>query len=62
LLPNDSIIVRKHGDDNKDEWDIKGAAREARICAHQGGNPIQFGIPKFDFESKLESRTISTSI
>jgi hypothetical protein len=25
LLPNDLIIVRNHGDDEKDEWDIKRA-------------------------------------
>jgi hypothetical protein len=23
LLPNDLIIVRNHGDDDEDEWDIK---------------------------------------
>jgi hypothetical protein len=23
LLPNDSIIVRNHGDDEEDDWDIK---------------------------------------
>jgi hypothetical protein len=25
LLSNDSIIVRNHGDDDEDEWDIKRA-------------------------------------
>jgi hypothetical protein len=25
LLPNDLIIVRNHGDDEEDEWDIKRA-------------------------------------
>jgi hypothetical protein len=25
--------------------------REATRCAHQGGDPIQFRIPEFDFES-----------
>jgi hypothetical protein len=25
LLPNDLIIVRKHEDDEEDEWDIKRA-------------------------------------
>jgi hypothetical protein len=30
---------------------------EARRCAHQGGDPIQFGILEFDFKSTSESRT-----
>jgi hypothetical protein len=34
---------------------------EARRCAHQGGDPIQFRILEFDFESNLESRTTSAS-
>jgi hypothetical protein len=34
---------------------------EARRCAHQGGDPIQFRIPEFDFESNSESRTTSDS-
>jgi hypothetical protein len=36
-------------------------AREARRRAHQGGDPIQFVIPEFDFDSNSESRTTSTS-
>jgi hypothetical protein len=34
---------------------------EARKCQHQGGDPIQFEISKFDFESNLESRITSAS-
>jgi hypothetical protein len=34
---------------------------EARRCAHQAGDPIQFGILEFDFESNSESRTTPTS-
>jgi hypothetical protein len=34
---------------------------EARRGAHQGGDPIQFGIPEFDFESNSKSRTTSAS-
>jgi hypothetical protein len=33
LLPNDLIIVRNHGDDEEDEWDIK-RARERQGDAH----------------------------
>jgi hypothetical protein len=50
LLPNDLIIVRNHGDDEEDEWDIKRALERQ-------GDPIQFRIPEFDFESNSESRT-----
>jgi hypothetical protein len=32
---------------------------EARRCGHQGGDPIQFRILEFDFESNSESRTTS---
>jgi hypothetical protein len=35
--------------------------REAKRCAHQGGDPIQFGISEFDFESNSESRTTAPS-
>jgi hypothetical protein len=34
---------------------------EERRCAHQGGDPIQFGILEFDFKSNSESRTTSPS-
>jgi hypothetical protein len=34
-------------------------AGEARRGAHQGGDPIQFGISEFGFESNLESKTTS---
>jgi hypothetical protein len=41
--------------------EIKEDAGEARKCAHQGRDPIQFGISLFDFESNSESRTTSPS-
>jgi hypothetical protein len=50
LLPNDLIILRNHGDDEEDEWDIKRALERQE-------DPIQFRIPEFDFESNSESRT-----
>jgi hypothetical protein len=34
---------------------------EGRRSAHQGGDPIQFGISEFDFESNSESMTTLTS-
>jgi hypothetical protein len=34
---------------------------EARRCAHKGGDPFQFRIPEFDFESNSEYRTTSAS-
>jgi hypothetical protein len=36
-------------------------AGEARRCAHQGGDPIQFRIQEFDFESNSKSKTTSAS-
>jgi hypothetical protein len=35
--------------------------REARRCTHQGGDPIKFRIPEFDFKFNTESRTTSAS-
>jgi hypothetical protein len=43
LLPNDLIIVRNHGDDEKDERDIKGA------LVRQGDTHI-----KVEIQSNLE--------
>jgi hypothetical protein len=34
---------------------------EARRCTHRGGDPIQFRISDFDFESNSESMTTSPS-
>jgi hypothetical protein len=34
---------------------------EARRCTHQCGDPIQFRIPEFDFESKSVPKTTSAS-
>jgi hypothetical protein len=34
---------------------------EARRCAYQGRDLIQFGIPEFDFESNSMSRTTLAS-
>jgi hypothetical protein len=34
---------------------------DPRRHTHQGGDPIQFGILEFDFESNSEPRTISPS-
>jgi hypothetical protein len=39
----------------------KEGAVELREHAQQGGEPIQFGVRKSDFESNLESRTILPS-
>jgi hypothetical protein len=61
LLLNDLIIVRNHGDDEEDEWDHQEGAGEARRCAYQFGDPIQFGIPEFNFESNSEFRTTLAS-
>jgi hypothetical protein len=44
LLPNDLIIVRNHGDEEEDEWDIK------RVHERQGDVHI-----KVEIKSNLES-------
>jgi hypothetical protein len=49
LLPNNLIIVRNHGDEEEDEWDIKRVL-ERQGDAHRVGAPIQFRISEFDFE------------
>jgi hypothetical protein len=38
--------------------DQEGAG-DARRFTHQGGDPIQFRIPEFDFKSNSEFRTTS---
>jgi hypothetical protein len=43
LLPNDLVIVRDHGDDEEDEWDMK------RVLERQGDAHI-----KVDIKSNLE--------
>jgi hypothetical protein len=40
---------------------IQEGAGEAKRCAHQGGDQIQFRIPEFDFEPNSGSRTTSPS-
>jgi hypothetical protein len=59
LLPNDLIVLRNQGEDHGGQMKHQEGAREPRIDAREGGEPIQFGIA--EFESNLESRTISYS-
>ena len=52
LLPNDLIIVRNHGDDEKDVGEEFGGVVD------QQGQPIGVGGPiQVEFESALESRS-----
>jgi hypothetical protein len=50
LLPNDLIIVRNHGDDEEDEWDIK------RALEGQGDAHIKVEIQS---NSEFQSLTLS---
>jgi hypothetical protein len=50
LLPNDSIIVRNHGDDDEDEWDIN------RALERQGYMHI-----KVDIQSNSEFQSLTLS-
>jgi hypothetical protein len=59
LLPNDLIILRNQGEDYGGQMEHQEGAGEPRRRAREGGEPIQFGIAKF--ESNSESRTISYS-
>jgi hypothetical protein len=59
LLPNDLIILRNQGDDHGGQTEHHEGAGEPRRRAHEGGEPIQFGI--VEFESNSESRTTSYS-
>jgi hypothetical protein len=52
LLPNDLIIVRNHGDDEEDEWDIK------RVLERQGDAHIKVEIQlNSEFQSLTSSPT-----
>jgi hypothetical protein len=50
LLPNDLIIIRNHGDDEEDEWDIK------RVLERQGYAHIKV---EFQSDSEFQSSTSS---
>jgi hypothetical protein len=50
LLPNDLIIVRNHGDDEEDEWDIK------RVLKIQEDTHI-----KVEIQSNLEFQSLTSS-
>jgi hypothetical protein len=55
LLPNDLIIIRKHRDDEEDEWDIK------RVLERQGDAHIKMEIQSnLKFQSLTSSPTRST--
>jgi hypothetical protein len=56
LLPNNLLILRNQGEDHRGQMEYQEGAREPRRRAREGGEPIQFGIAKF--ESNSESRTI----
>jgi hypothetical protein len=55
LLPNDIIVVRNHGDDEDDEWDIK------RVLERQGDAHIKVEIQSnSEFQSLTSSPTQSS--
>jgi hypothetical protein len=51
LLPNDLIIVRNHGDEEEDEWDIK------RVLERQGDTHI-----KVEIQSNSEFQSMTSSL
>jgi hypothetical protein len=51
LLPNDLIIVRNHGDEEEDEWDIK------RVQERQGDTHI-----KVEIKSNAEFQSLTSSL
>jgi hypothetical protein len=59
LLSNNLIILRNQGEDHGGQTEHQEGAREPRRCAHEGGEPIQFGIA--EFESNSESSITSYS-
>jgi hypothetical protein len=59
LLPNDLIILRNQVDDHGGQMEYQEGAGEPRRRAREGGEPIQFGIVEFEYNS--ESRTTSYS-
>jgi hypothetical protein len=59
LLPNDLIVLRNQGEDHGAQTEHQEGVGEPRRHAREGGEPIQFGIA--EFESNLESKTISYS-
>jgi hypothetical protein len=54
LLPNDLILLRNQGEDHGGKTEHLEGGGESRRRAHEGAEPIQFGIA--EFESNSESR------
>jgi hypothetical protein len=57
LLPNNLIVIRNQGVDHGGHVGHQEGAEEPSEHAHKGGEPIQFGVTKSDFELNSESRT-----
>jgi hypothetical protein len=56
-LPRDRELLRDEGVDHGGHVGQQEGAREIRICTHQCGDAIQFGIARSNFESITGSRT-----
>jgi hypothetical protein len=61
LLPNDLIVIRNQGVDHGAHVGYKESVGEPRRHAHQGGDPIPFGITESNFESNSKSKTTMPS-
>jgi hypothetical protein len=55
LLPNDLLVLRNQAEDHGGQTEHQEGSREPRRRAREGGEPIQFRIAEFEFNS--ESRT-----
>jgi hypothetical protein len=51
LLPNDLIVLRNQEEDHGGQTEHQEGSGEARRCAREGGEPIQFGIAEFESNS-----------
>jgi hypothetical protein len=59
LLPNDLIVLRNQGEDHGGQMEHQEGAGEPRRRAQEGGEPIHFGIAKFESNSDSMTTTYS---
>jgi hypothetical protein len=52
LLPNDLIVLRSQGEDHGGQMEHQEGAGEPRRHAREDGEPIQFEIAEFEFNSE----------
>jgi hypothetical protein len=59
LLYNDLLVLRNQVEDHGGQTEHQEGSRELRRRAREGGEPIQFRIAEFEFNSKFKTTLYS---